>query len=90
MIRGDDISPSKEHTTRANYVGPLKDHIVQGDDVGPAPPNPPSHHHLGPQLEVATPPQHSERVRVESAYIKSLRDGTGITDGQSTNLPGGM
>lgn len=59
----------------------------------PTPPHnpiPPPRDHLGTHFERTEQPRHSGRVRVESAYIKSLRDGAGTTDGRSTDLPRGM
>jgi len=57
----------------------------QSNDVDSTSPD-----HLGPQFENAAPLRRSSRLRVESAYIKSLRDGTGTTDGHNSNLPRGM
>ena len=51
---------------------------------------PPTQDHLGPQFEGNALPHRSTRVQIESAYIKSLRDGTGTTDGRNTDLPRGM
>jgi len=87
------------HVVRGYDVGSTPpapvSHMVRSYDVGPTPtgqtltpqPNPTLPDHLGPHFEGADQPCRSGQVRVESAYIKSLRDGTGTTDGHSTDLP---
>jgi hypothetical protein len=88
-VRGYDVGPAPT---------PPVSHTARGYDVGSTPtkrtsnsqPHPTPSDHLGPQFESAAQPRRSSRVRVESAHIKSLRDGAGTTDGHSNDLPRGM